>query len=97
MTSAPHTLQNTSKAPAEMWCEVRSEYFPPESEIVWAFDGQTVCPAIWVWDWEPSKTLEDSVWKDTHGNHLQVTYWAAFDDSPYAPPQAPSLLTSPLA
>lgn len=96
MTSTGTSSQSSRLPASELWCEVRNEYFPPENEIVWTFDGHAVCPGVWVWDWEPSKTLADSVWKDTHGNRLRVTHWAAFEDSPYAPPSAPTLRPVPV-
>jgi|GEM_PF-3187208 len=82
-------LKSSQPVLADLWCEVRGEYFPPQHEIVWTYDGIAVRPGIWVWDWEPSKPLKDSIWKDPDGNILQVTHWASFEESPYAPPAPP--------
>lgn len=96
MISTADSLQSARLPAHELWCEVRDEHFPPENEIVWTFDGFAVCPGVWVWDWEPSKSLADSIWKDSHGNLLRVSHWAAFDDSPYSPPPAPTVRAEPV-
>jgi hypothetical protein len=84
-------MTSTTASP-QLWASLRGDEYPPEAEVVWTTNGESVCKGQWFWGWEPPapfKPLKDGTWKDMDGNPIEVTTWLWIEDSPDSPPAPP--------
>lgn len=40
-------------ASTKLWSSLISDEYPPEAEVVWTTEGETVRKGQWFWGWEP--------------------------------------------
>jgi len=73
-----------------LWSITKRDEYPPDQEVVWAWDGHQMHQVRWTSTHFPGASVHEGAWEDLQGNPLAITHWLFLGESPGRTPEPPA-------